>query len=578
MQEWIELLDKPLELFEKLQKNYHKDNESKESTIDILLTLNKEYDTDICELAVKAIDLGFKISDVFRILENAIPLMKLNITTLKTYLKKLYTAKDGGGVSGLQYNPIAELTKKQPQLSQELFSYFENETESDITGYITAILLNLPYEKFIDKHTEVFNLHTHANEFVIQGAVSVLGKLQYNIKKDHFFIDKTLNLFDKLLNENSEDLNRLITRAICDLYLQGIDSKDRILMLSKRNNYTINYQLSNFIFQNFEKISNEDWFIELFSSFSSTSYQYKDIIDNLDYALSNLMDNNEYNDYVEGFLLSWILQSDYSPTNNNLPKLFRSTINKIANNKNLFSKLITKSFNHDNPNVHVAVTEIIDYLSVAGQKSVSFDRSLLESYSFNDIFFICSKVLGYLFGIETLCSIIYSVLEAKSHDNRTIEFLKDLFINYLGLDYPIQLTEFLKTKLTTLEENEALYNYILSIIDVLDLKQKQYQELPRISELVTSKKQTYQISIEERKKMNKSMDETSKKSFYYQFIITIPLKYGRGQVGYYNGNFSEPTMLSSVSKSIALPSSEFYSPVSRAMQIFNFRTEKRHQK
>ena len=86
-----EYKDNPLKLFEKLFQIWQqeiRDNDKK--TTKIIIELNNQYGWDLCEIAIQAMDEGFRCFDIHHVLGDAIPSLNLNVKSTIEYLRKLH--------------------------------------------------------------------------------------------------------------------------------------------------------------------------------------------------------------------------------------------------------------------------------------------------------------------------------------------------------------------------------------------------------------------------------------------------------------------------------------------------------
>ena len=571
-----EYKDNPLGLFEKLLQIWRQEirNNDKKTT-KIIVELNKKHGLDLCDLALQAMDGGFQCFDAHDILEGALPFLDHNLKSIFKYLKKLNSSMQGDRASGIQYRPIAKLTNEQPQFVRELLEDLIKSGEPFVVGYISTIFENLPNIGIEDLHSEILTLISHIEEPVVQGAVITLGNLKYDIKTNKGIIEKTFIAFDELLEKKSEAINQAITSSLGELYYLGIEAQSRLLALSKRNDPQICFQVSRFLFIQYKNLTNDEWFKEVLMTLSATHCQYKGIIDNLDHVLYGLLGTENNQSLVECFFTAWFLNSDYQRNEHKLDSLFGSTLSKLSKDVVFFDTLITKYLNHDNYKVNQAASELIRYSNLYKKRPINLDQSIIKSLDIDDVLYICRKILGYLFDVKTLCSLIYSVLTAKPKDTNVKGLVHDIFFKHIGMNFLGTTLEFLKEKLSVADLPEELESTVRDIVDALESHQKMIKSLPRLNELFVPKRYTYQISLEESKNMNKAMEEAQEGSITSLIATKIPLKYGRSWFSYRNGKYCSPSNLSSFSHSVEIPRSEIDNPVSASMQRAGFQMARR---
>jgi len=566
----------PLKLFKQLQEIWRNEIKSKDKkTTEIVLELNKDQSIDFCDFAVKAMDSGFNCFDTHLILEDAIPLMELNVKSTSHYLSKIFDGMQGDLMSGRQYQAIANLAKDQPDLARKLLDNLINTGEPFIVGYIATIYENLPNIKIENLHSEILTLISHSDESVVQGAVIALGNLKYDIKNDKEIIEKTFDTFDWLISTNSESISQAIASSLGELYYLGDEAKSRLLNLSRKNNPQICFQVSRFLFLHYENLYNDEWFKKVLMTLSDTNCQYKGITDNLDHVLYGLLGIKEKKDLAELFLTEWLLNSDYDKNEMKLDSIFNSTLSKLSDDTLFYNALITRYLSHDNYKINRAASELIGYSNLYKKHPIILDQSFIHSLGIDDVIYICRKILGYLFEVKTLCSTIYSVLTAKPNDLEVKALIRDIFLNQIGMDYPGTALEFLKGKLSTTDITVEIESELKEWIGALESDQKTLSSLPRLNELVVPKKLSYQLALEENKKMSNAMEKAQEGSITSMIATRVPLKYGRSWFSYRNGKYSSPSNLTSFSQSFEIPRSEVDHPVSASMKRAGFRLSQR---
>lgn len=574
-----EYKNNPRGLFEKLLEIRQQEIRSNDKRISkIIIELNKNKEVDFCELGIQAMKAGFSCFDINHILEDAIPFLSLNIKSTFEYLKGLYNSMQGDLAAGTQYTPIANLTNEQPQFARELLNALIDSGEIFIVGYVSTIFENFAKTGIEDIHNELLTLISHTKEPVVQGVVFALGNLKYDVNINNELLKKTLAAFDELLEKKSDAINQAIASSLGSLYSLDTEVRSRLMLLAKRGEPQTCYKISYFLFLQYKNINDDKWFEEILMTFSAISCQYKGIISHVDYILSGLLKDKKNFELVERFFTAWLLNSDYHPNQQKLDSLFGATLSKMIRQSIFFNTLITKYLNHDDYKLHQAASDLIQYSNLHTKRTINLDQIIIQSLDIEDILYICKKILGYIFDVNTICSLVYSVLTAKPNDIKVKDLVQDIFAGYIGMDYPSTTLEFLRNKLTTSALSDELKGDLKNIIDAIESRQKIFQSLPRLKELSIPQKCTYQIALEESKKNNKLMEEAQKGSIVSKIATKISLKYGISCFSYRDGKYSVPNILSSFSYSVELPRSEIFNPVSASMQRVSFRLAKRGEK
>jgi hypothetical protein len=305
--------------------------------------------------------------------------------------------------------------------------------------------------------------------------------------------------------------------------------------------------------------------------FSSIKCQYKDITDNIDGVLCNLIENKKLK-LAETFLTKWLLKSDYYTSGHKLGYFFDTTVSSISEHAEFAESLITKYFNHDDFKLHIAAFDL-----VKKNNHIKLDQKIIRSLNFEDILFICKKILGYIYNADTLCSLVFSILTAKPENEKVANLAIEVFIEHIGKDYSTTTLDFLKEKIKKPDFADPIKVILKRIISAIEKRLEALKSLPRLKELEVSPKYLSQISLEKNKILREQM-EKAEKGTLFAAISKIPLKHGKGSFSYYDNGYTNITKikLSSMSYEVAL--SEVINPVSSSIKRISLRDAKRGQK
>ena len=576
---FLEYKEKPSVLFGKLLETWREEISNKEKkTTQIIIQLNKEYGVDFCELGLKAIDEGTNCFDIFHVLEDAIPYLILDISATIAFLQKINECMENDLASDFQYKPIRKLVNTQPDFAEKLLKKLLELNDRFIVGYISTIFEELSKDNLVEIHTKLVSMieNNLKSVYVLQAIVIALGNLHYQ-PNNKSLIKNTINIFDKLINKSNADTKAALVTGLSSLMKFTDDVFDRLFKLSCVELPQIKFQISRVLSLHFDEISHNQSFIKILMQLSNTKCEHKGIIDNLDFILWKIFKEKKDYTLTEEFFTKWILASNYGNTVYKLDDLFDSLLPEFINNEELLSGLITKYFNHENSKLHLAASEIIRYCNLHRKSQLKLKSDILKQLSFNDLKYICRKILGYLYEPITLCSLIFSIYESDSENKDIQSLIFSIFIDILGKDYSGTVLKFLEEKLTEYDQFENTKNFINSISKSIKKKHEQLNSLTKLKEFLMPKRFAYQISLEENKKMNIIMEQAQKNSIVNLIATKIPLKYGKGWFGYVNGKYMTPSKLTSFSHAVELPRSEMTHPVSAASRRFGFRLAKRDE-
>ena len=567
--------DNPKEFFSELHRIWLEECQQNEKQLSkLIINLNKEDGIDFCQVALDAINDGFRCFDVTPVIEEALPSLDLNISSVIHLTESLFECMKGDIAAYRQLRPFEELIVKKPDFTRKLLEELLKQDKPYIVGYVANIYQRLSEGNEHEIHKELCALKTHNSKYVLMAVAGALGEFDYMPSKNRPLVKNTINLLEELEAINSDEINRLAIFAYKNLVNISKEAKKKLVYFSKTNSLLIQGALSQVLFITLEEHGNEKWFSEVLLNLSTSSCENTGIIDNIDFVLTGLIEKKDNWDLAEEFFKSWLLNSDYRSKNDKLSGLYNSTFIAFVNKRKYLEKLITKLFNHDNTEMHNAASEIVTYCHAHKITALQLDKEVLKSLSVDDCVYICRKILGYVIFPESLCSLCFSVLNKSPKNQKIQDLVYSVFKSHVGKNYPGRTVEFFK-EVSTTTKSIIRKNIALKIIHEMESYFAQRDALPQLKELAMPKQKSQRIYLENNKKMSSIMEEAQKNSIVSMISTKIILKNGTGSFNFNNGQYSEISKLSSISTEMDLPHSEISHPVDAALERINFRVAKR---
>ncbi len=576
----LPIINKPLEVYSKLYELYRKGRiEKNYDSCQIIQALNNKYDVDVCFLGKKSIDEGYNCWNVLHILRDSIPYLKINVDSFIALLKSFNLNMQNDFATGGQYTPVSMLAREQPETCSVILNKMLENPEACYTGYVSTILFEFSKNNFDKVYEETINLTSHNSIDIRQAAITALGGFEYELPRDNSLLQRSLDTLSYIQKEEVVELDLAIIHSLGLLLTKTDRVKSYILNYASKDNPNIRCQVSRILFFNVENNCKEEWFKEALSFFINTSYEHIGIIEYIDFILAEILKTACDWEFVESFLLKWVLGSDISSQRQvKFEKLIDSTLPVYMENKEKLSRLITNWFNHDDRKVHRIVAEVITFISSHGVVDLKLDIEVIDKLNIDDIIYIIRKILGYVNNPSILCSLIYSLLEKKEGKDQVADLVIGVFKDHIGRKFPHKVIEFMKMQLTKDISNGYKKAVADKIIECVESYMDIRKSLPRLKELYPSRQNSYLIVIEQKKEMSEVYEEVQKSSILSMLATKISLKCGRGSFGWYQDKYSAPTFLKSFSTSVDVPISEIAYPVSSAMERLGYQLAKRGDK
>lgn len=571
----IEKKDHPKEFFAELFRIWNEEYQQENKTLPALVVnLNKKQNIDFCQLAVDAMNDNFRCFDAIHIFEDTLSDMNLNLDSVLRLAESLFDRVQGDMVAYRQFKPFEDLITKQPEFARELLAELINQDKPYIVGYISRLYQGFSKENEHQIHKELCDLKGHKSRYVLMAIADVLGELDYDPSKNKKLLKQTLSVFDDLENKNIEEINRILVFAYANLLKHTDKAKSKLISFSKSDKILLQGAITQVLFRLQDNHGNDEWFSKALVNLSNVSCEYTGIIRDIDFVLEGLIKKNNNWALAESFFVEWLLRSDYTSSDQKLSKLFGSTLVAFVNQKDLFSQLLTKFFNHDNFKIHNAAAEITSYCQLHKVNDLKLDRAILKQLSYDDCLFICRKILGYVIAPEYLCSLCFSVLDAFPRNKDIQSLIYSIFSSHIGENHPGRTIDFLKM---VLSETKSInkQNLASQVIEDIETYHAYMDELPRLKELAPARQKSLKIFRESAKKMEAAMVDAQKDSIVSMIATKIIMKQGTGSFHFMGGAYSEISKMGKFSEQIEIPHSEVTHPVDAALERMNFRLAKR---
>lgn len=578
--EFITLIENSEDLYNLLEKVWAENRSDKEDDLlaKLIIKLNKSADVDFCALFCRAIENSqhrvFKIIDMLKD-----TLSELNLTSdgLLTLFEKVYQETQNDMMASVQYEPLKALVEKQPDFCRELLDKLLTSEKDFVTNYISVL-----YQEFFKRnpgavHKELCDLKDGKNENITFAVINALSNLPYEEEEYKPFLGETLKVYEYIDNSSLPNTVRCLTESYGRLIKYKPEVVSKLSNYLKLDNPDIDYMVSRVLMLNLEMFVKEPWFEDLLFPLSRTKIQHQGTIRNLDFILHGLIVKCDKPELAIGFFEKWVIDSDYQIKSERLDKMFMSTFPDFVRDKKRLHVLVTNFFNHENPKVHGAVSEIVSYCKLHNIQDVRLEKSTLKALNDQDIVYIVRKILGYTMDAQIQCSLVFSILDKSVKNEAVQRLVYDVFTQHIGKDYPGSTIEFLESQ-TKKTKSKIKLDLIDKIITHIKSWRDAYKDLPRLKETMPPSQQSRRIMREEARLMGQSMKEAQKDSIINQICRVVPMKYGGGTFSYLDGNYTSVSKLGSHSISEELPFSLSTHIVKFTMEINDFRRAKRGQK
>ena len=200
----------PKEFFSELHRIRREEYQQKEKVLsELIIKINKEDGVDFCQIAVDAINEGFRCFDVTPVLEESLADMNLNISSVLRLAESLFEGMQGDMAAFRQFKSFEDLVVKQPEFTRNLLEEFLKQDKPYVVAYVSTLYQSLSKNNEREIHKELCALKTHKSKYVLMAVADALGALNYKPSKNQSLVKQTFIDIEQLDAKNLDEVNRI---------------------------------------------------------------------------------------------------------------------------------------------------------------------------------------------------------------------------------------------------------------------------------------------------------------------------------------------------------------------------------
>jgi len=531
-----------------------------------MVLLHNDYGKNVCQfLSELDTELDSRIFwPINESFNNALPYLKLDVAELVNVLSIILDFIKGDMMGGGIYFGIKKLARYQPDISKNLLSVLKGKPDEKVASFIVSIFVGLSEtDDFESIFNETIELLQEENKSLIRYAILSLGRFNYENNQKQ--LEQGLENIEPYVDDERPEIESAVANAYSNLFKFDSKATDKIVRLSESENQQTQQEIANFLYNRFKGSREEEWYKE--TLFNLTSFE--DRFYYIDSILRQLVDND--NILISEYLDRWLESSDYSfHTETKITEVFHSTFIAMVESENgLLDTLITNWLNTENKKCHIAVKHICQMQ----EYTPKLDPHILKTFSTPDLKYINMKVMGYLGEGETLCRLVFSMLQVTGRENEIQDIVAGAFIEYIAYNYPGGSRKYLEQKKK--EGTEVERQTAERILDWLNSYFDKLSTLPKLTEFEPPAQRLKYYYFMMRSVDRELRESVDKSSPFLSMIQKVDLKGGKRSFTKVNGQYTEKTPLGKISTSWEPPQGEFKNPVEQAYLRYIWRTIKK---
>jgi len=240
-------------------------------------------------------------------------------------------------------------------------------------------------------------------------------------------------------------------------------------------------------------------------------------------------------------------------------KSFTATTHAITENKEIFSRVLTKWLMSKDINP-TALRSLLEKC-ITGEAESGLNNEVFQEATQNEKRLACARLIFSTHNIPVLCAFISDCAEDEKKSSDGILFAAGL-LEYVVDEYPDYVSKFLSEKISSIEKESQAYNLYLKAFKYTSKFQTAKKNLPILVEFEPSSAQRLAI-VQQNVRINREIGrEAEKRSIFSQMAVNkVQVLQGKRVASVMpNGALNVSTM-NSMSYSIELPLSERADPV-----------------
>lgn len=544
----------------------------------VLAALHNSGELDAFSWARLAIEAGVGVFDVLHVLESTVPLLDdAKAESIFEFFCGHYEKTKNDLAQGLIYGKLNPWLAAHPTVADGIRRLHEAQA-SERSGSLYACALSaLMSHDLTGGHTLALAAARSAKPFVSGPSLHALGLVKYGDPASRAALEQTIQHCTGILRDqnhpNLETAVATLTRVV------PYDEPAVVALLDEAGRTGAPlalYPISTLLWTQAKEHAAKPWFRPLLMHLTAARPEHGGILRNIDFVLMGWVRDPARLPQAIEFINAWIAAQPAEVVKElNVSDAFHSTIRRIAEIPSALNELLTAWLIHDDRRYPLIASKLISRLRTEGLGTLSLDKGILDGLDEAGFRFLVRRMLGYLSGDEVLIQLVFSLTRTRDAKTRTFGFIRSVYGQHVGHDYPHQAVEYLKARTTDAAHDEDIKKLADEVAGGLQAGLDALDALPVLKEFMPPSEKAKRFAKERHRQMNEAMEEASKDSIWRQIATNIPLKAGRRTFQRIQGRYTDVTELKSMSHSVALPRSEIFDPAGSARERFLMRRARR---
>lgn len=542
--------------------------------LEILTNFLHDNKLDIYKMALLSVRSGRDVYRITYLLTSFFPsLNNINFSSFLDFLLEFYERSKGDMANGMFFTPIQNRVSVNSKWAVELETKILERNDGRLYSYLLPIYLEFSKSNFSQGFLKLKELVSDPDPEIKSTGIRGLGLLSEipeNSKQEIFeIVISNISSANNIISGNSSfAFARLATEN------EALDNKR--IEFSKNGSPELKYELLKQVQYKQGVITKND--LVVVKNCCSQSLKYKGILDSLDSIIYFLIQKGNITE-AQDIYSTWISSNSKKEVlNNDLTVVFKSSSYELIKNKELLENVVTDWLNSDDFCYHHTISKIISFSVIHGAKTFSLKVDVVEKLSSEDLVYVVRKILGYIIDFDASFSLIISILDAREISDGSAGLVHSVLVEHLGYNYLQRSIEQIKIVLNTSTNSDKKNIVLQKSLEQLTKVQELLKSLPHSIELMPKLDHQIQLNKIQQKKMSEAFKESQKESVLANFVSRVYIQNGLSSFSFINGEYREPSKMTSFSNSIEIPKRDALDEVGAIFDRIGFRNAKRGEK
>lgn len=561
-------------LFERAYALWRKEIGHSDKASGRLLALASE-GIDILAVGAERIRAKSDVFDVLHLIEAALPYLSvIEVRSVISLMSAKYEPTKGDMAAGLINGALENWLGKHPEIARSLHARALEEFSegtSSLLGNAIIALSKSDYPGAVKLAAD-----DTKSEVLMRAQIGTwtLGRLLLDELAPQKEINAVVKLITDLIESEQISLRSEAIKSAVGAMHRDSAFDELLQQLARDGNQDVLCAAANALFYRREEIGARGLTTLWLQLLTALEPEFKGAIKNLDWAMSQLLPQPEFNDAVVSAFSQWVLNhGPKAAADSVVSELFDDTIRELLQ-LDSWPSVLTDWLLSENRAHLIVISEILSKCSSDLPKELRFDRVRLDELSPNDLLFLARRMLGYVFDRGQLTSLALSLLQSKNSAQRVYPLLHALLVDEIGYDYPGSTVETLCAAVDEMESVEDQV-FLQRAVDSINRTLQAQMALPSLKEIQPSASLLRLFSRARAQQMADAAEEANKDSFWRQIATEIPIKAGMSTFSYRESSYGSSMKLSSISHSFELPRREVFDPIGNSIRLLGFRLAER---